>query len=60
MESTFQNVMNGIDRCISLMQNEIEFGDRLSNEDYRKANDMFKKFKSYTESLQELIENRSV
>jgi len=60
MESAFQNVMNDIDRCISLMQNEIEFGDRLSNADYRKAYQMAEKFKAYTESLQELIENRSI
>jgi|688.fasta_scaffold524164_2 hypothetical protein len=55
----FENTSNDLDRCINLLTNEVEYGEKLSNREFQFAQAMLRKFREYEEAMQELVQNRS-
>lgn len=56
----FENTFRALEQCIELLGNESEFGEKLSRSEYAYAQKIMQKFTEYSESLQEVNENRSV
>lgn len=56
----FENTFRALEQCIQLLQNESELGKKLSRSEYAYAQKIMKQFAEYSESLQEVVENRSV
>ena len=56
----FENTFRALEQCIQLLGNEAEFGEKLSRSEYQYAQKIMKQFAEYSESLQEVVENRSV
>ena len=56
----FENTFRALEQCIQLLGNEAEFGEKLSRSEYAYAQKIMKQFAEYSESLQEVVENRSV
>jgi hypothetical protein len=58
--NNFQETKNSLIQAIDVLQAEIQDNIPLSLEEYKGAHELLNTFLAYQETLQELVENRSV
>ena len=58
--NNFQETKIRLIECINAFQDEVQGDIRLTVEEYKCAHEILNMMRSYSESLQEVVENRSV
>ena len=58
--NNFQETKIRLIECINAFQDEVQGDIRLTLEEYKYAHEILNMMRAYSESLQEVVENRSV